>query len=814
MASRVPQVSNISTNTDDKITFFEKVNHEICNKFSIMTFSEFQNIAFPEVDETGNNDDIQTQYNMIVKYCQDMRNNNYCKKMEYKYAKGKNSGRIFVNSETGTGLQRIWKQFRGLLCNGIYTDFDMINAHPTILTYICKKHNIPCYAITNYCNNRDSILNTFMEEDNITREEAKLFFIISINNEKHITVNKGRTKLKNKEFLNFDKEIKKIQNLLIDKYPEEYKLTKSTKRENINGSFLNNILCKYENQILQENIKNFSVGAPMFDGFLLDNEGKTEEEIKEIKNVLNMNSEKYNIKWSIKEHDMTLYDDIMNIKETPEKIQSYIGTSEIDVAKFCLNTILKNKIFECHESKWIFSHEYGIWVLFEGAKSHDLLHRIISPHDLWISEGNKNPYPANKSYNSLTTLCKSIISHIPVNPDLYQQMHDTTRYKIFYKNGYYDFIKGSFQEYDYDNLPYTTIRINRDYNPKVNKQTRHQIFKRIFYPIFDIDFSCTNIRDYENEPEKYENDINFQKYMNLKYNLYIYSRVIAGHTEEKRWLCMIGERNSGKGVFNLLFEKGFQNYIGQLDSGDFIIKDGSGDTSKDNMHYMQFEFKRAIFMSELVQCTDRTGKPKYKLNGKALKQVASGGDTLRARMLYQNPRDITIQGSLIMQANDMPPVEPADALNNVVKFNMPCTFLPQDEIDAKTEIEKKTLLIKPADMSIKAWLKNDDVINEFYHILFEAYKTEIKPPKIVKEDKNTEYGNNSEKEKFFNLFTITNNHEEDILTNNEIVSLLENNRVGFSITKATQILCKLGCIRTTKGKNRALSGLTINKENQ
>ena len=59
--------------------------------------------------------------------------------VKYKFAKNCFEGRLYAD---GNSLQLIKREFRGLLCDGLYYDFDMVNAHPVILDYLCKANGV------------------------------------------------------------------------------------------------------------------------------------------------------------------------------------------------------------------------------------------------------------------------------------------------------------------------------------------------------------------------------------------------------------------------------------------------------------------------------------------------------------------------------------------------------------------------------------------------------------------------------------------------------------------------------------------------
>jgi hypothetical protein len=119
----------------------------------------------------------------------------------------------------------------------------MKNAHPVILRYICKKHNIRSPELDYYVENRDNIL---ISIPNTTKDEAKTMFLVALNNDK---INKHSS---HPVFRKFDNESKILQKA-VSEIPEYKTLCDSVpfeKEDNVIGSKLNRILCHYENEIL------------------------------------------------------------------------------------------------------------------------------------------------------------------------------------------------------------------------------------------------------------------------------------------------------------------------------------------------------------------------------------------------------------------------------------------------------------------------------------------------------------------------------------------------------------------------------------
>jgi hypothetical protein len=89
--------------------------------------------------------------------------------------------------------------------DGVGTDIDMCNAHPVILRYICKLHNIQCSHLEYYINNREECLKKFE-----SREIGKIAYLTALNKDT-LNRNKGLPV----EFKKYDVEIKQIQKQLV-----------------------------------------------------------------------------------------------------------------------------------------------------------------------------------------------------------------------------------------------------------------------------------------------------------------------------------------------------------------------------------------------------------------------------------------------------------------------------------------------------------------------------------------------------------------------------------------------------------------------
>jgi len=761
-----------------KMSYVEEVNDEVCQKLAKLSFKQFtQFYEFSEIDESGNKDTIVSQYNMLVNYCKLQIQNNYKLNIDYKYANNKESGRIFVKQTIG--LQRIWNKFRGILCNGITNDLDMINAHPSILLYLCKLHNIDCENLENYVNSRKYFLDSLMKTDKLTKDEAKILFICSMNSEDPILshyVKKKEVQYKNEFYIKYDAEMKLIQNKFYDIYQLEAKEIEKKTKTNIKGKLLNSIMCKYENEILQKamtilNDISCNVQVPMFDGCMCIIKNHP---IQTVINTLDKLTIEYGIKWSHKLHNTEILDKL-NEMTFDDNVLNFIGDNESEVANFVLTTLLKNKLFNCNGD--IFLYTKPVWT---NKDVSDLLFKVLTPHEFYIDKP-QGPVLVNKNTASLKSLITMIINLAESKPDFYKIMHKDTQYRLFYRNGYYDFKQSKFIDYNDNHIPFTTFIIDRDYKP--NNTLYDAVFEKVFYPIFNVEL------DEHNKPIDIESD----NYKVMKYTIYQLARKLAGHIEDKTWMFFLGGRNSGKGIIERSVSNTFNPYVVSFNSSNLISKKTLGEISKELAWMVDFEFSRLIFGSEIDQKLDKTGRNDIKFNGRLIKSIMSGGDELECRLNHKDARKFQIQSSIVLCANDIPTCEPVDALDFMQRIDMPCRFINDDMFNKLSSCEKMTFIRKLPDMDLKEWLKLEEVHQAIEFIMFEAYKTVIPYPSslIVSDDSNDI---ESAESKLLQIFNITETDDTNMLSNEKITEYMAKHHIAMSLIKATKILKLNGAI--------------------
>ena len=239
-----------------------------------------------DIDENGEAIYTREKYvNNIMKWLDKVEKQKGNMKTNYKYSsKMKSCGRLYVK---GFGIQSLVKNVRGFLVNDNYHDYDMINAHPTILLHIAKKYFPDSHIayLEKYVNDRDSILEKY--------KFSKRDFLIEMNKSKQY-----KTK-ENKFLYNVNIEIKQLQKKIFQSTEEPFISVPRTelKAYNKEGGFMNRVLCIFEKKIL-DLVSTDSKDINFFDGFL-------STKILDC-DILNQKTKEYGIRWIKKEHDLSI----------------------------------------------------------------------------------------------------------------------------------------------------------------------------------------------------------------------------------------------------------------------------------------------------------------------------------------------------------------------------------------------------------------------------------------------------------------------------------------------------------------------------
>eukprot|EP00966_Prymnesium_polylepis_P063407 1470731-Prymnesium_polylepis.1 len=145
----------------------------------------------------------------------------------------------------------------------------MNNAHPVILLWVCTSLGIECSKLRYYVQNRNKVLQEMVYSTGRPKAFCKEQFLISTNEGKPIYASPFA-------FLNeYDLEMKSVHTALVNHSDYQWAHEHvSEKEENYNGSFVNLILCYWENILLEYAIQYFQncgldILVLMFDGLMV-----------------------------------------------------------------------------------------------------------------------------------------------------------------------------------------------------------------------------------------------------------------------------------------------------------------------------------------------------------------------------------------------------------------------------------------------------------------------------------------------------------------------------------------------------------------
>ena len=423
-------------------TLIETCNKSVVDTLSVMSYKYFLDIMKQtewkfEAEDLSLEDNYREQFNQIKQYCKTTKTNNYSLKVDYYKSSKQPTGRVYAKN----GIQSIWGLIRGALTYGMYYDFDIVNAHPTILLYICRLHKVRCAGLEYYVKNRALCLSEMCELDNISKRDAKNLYIASMNDENKKTKVNNK-KIKYDKFIKFDTEMKNIQQELAEFYPHDWKEIKRTNREyeNRGGKLMSRLCSELENTILQDVVKIITPNVLMYDGFMIE-----QSKIENVDNFLKRLDEKtskYNISWSEKEIDGSLVelfnnsDKIENISIVEEKLN--------DIAKQLHSGYLKDRLYRCDGSVYLKLNDK--WKCGTGCSSKcfiftELFEAISLKLDLWVFDKTTNKsIEVNSSRKTIEDLIAFIINTTPVDDQFVSRIWDWTINKLYFKNGFYDLL--------------------------------------------------------------------------------------------------------------------------------------------------------------------------------------------------------------------------------------------------------------------------------------------------------------------------------------------------------------------------------------
>jgi hypothetical protein len=399
-------------------------------------------------------------------------------------------------------------------------------------------------------------------------------------------------------------------------------------------------------------------------------------------------------------------------------------------------------------------------------------------------KGNLSNYCGNYSKCEAVRKCTMDLIYAHPDPKFYDLLHTTTKGKLCFLNGIYDFHNKRFDLWTSDwikeNPVYSCVQINRDYNEIVENELKQVVRKTIIEDVFG------------DQSDKY---------------LHFLARALSGEIQDKIWGLFLGNRDCGKGVNVGMARNAFEDYIGEFESDRLLSEHFAEIDSKKNGWLIPYQFKRVIFSNELQK--DDKGN-KVKLNSKIIKSINSGGDEIDARALYSDNVQVKLQCSMMIMANDAPPATTNDIFEKCLELKTTRQFKSNEYINkkidsAESEIEKDTYINKYrlADPDIKSKMKDVRWCDAFIQIVIENYKETALSVCNINEDDDEE----DISKIIFKSLNITGNYN-DFISSNEVKSIFKDLNVSNKVIKSNLVSIKgVKEGRNSKGDSRGFRGV-------
>jgi hypothetical protein len=367
-------------------------------------------------------------------------------------------------------------------------------------------------------------------------------------------------------------------------------------------------------------------------------------------------------------------------------------------------------------------------------------------------------------------------------PSFYKKIHETTRGKLCFNDGVYEFEKRAFYAWTSPELQgnpvYSLVKIHRN------------------FPTADIvtqDFKDECINKILNASMGEENATIWMQFL---------ARAVAGCLQDKLWAMLMTNRDCSKGVLNDWLMSAFGAYAKQTESENFLIqRDRSGDAAKKNAWLVDFQPVRLMLIQEFPLDMDNKG---IKIDSKLIKSINSGGDEIEGRKNYKDAMTFNIQCTSIFMLNDAPPFTTDDVLEKCLQTISTVQFKSRDYIESALleakgnsellEYRKKNLKI--ADPSLRGAVKSDVYADALVRILIDNYRdTAVQLPKqIVEGEQDIKLD-----ERIFAEFILTGDEENDFVSNRYLKMFAH--KCGCSLKKLkTQLIGMNDRIRQGRGK--------------
>ena len=232
------------------------------------------------------------------------------------------------------------------------------------------------------------------------------------------------------------------------------------------------------------------------------------------------------------------------------------------------------------------------------------------------------------------------------------------------------------------------------------------------------------------------------------------ARALAGDVEDKRFVVLIGETNSGKGCLTQLLGDcfGLGTFVGNYQSKNLQSE------SPTLSWLLQNKNCRIILANEI-----NTERPILANN---IRMCASGGEPITASAKYKNEENFISQATMFLFCNEMPEIkgnDDGDAVKNrMVYVETEHSYLEKQKYE---EMKNTNPKVRLADPTLKSeYLKRKDIQEAFVSLVCGAYVSTAPPLPECCIKKSLEYKpNKSLKKRLENIIDFTGDENDYVI---------------------------------------------------
>ena len=583
-------------------------------------------------------------------------------------------GRLYPKRERGgstPSLQGLKRDVRKALAHDQYTDVDMVNAHPVILSQLFLKLGLACPALERYVHEREAVL----AETGLGRDEAKQAFITLMYG--------GERKDPTPFMAEFREEfLTNATAVLASEAYERYRtLAEAKKPANVLGCGISFVAQDLERQLVCCAIqtlqsKGYEVGTIIHDGFLVRSLSVKDQDLRDAEEAVRR-THGYEVRFVKK--SLGDFDESALWDPTDEDEGDADAASHTDLARTFLEWLEDrgHRLVRAEKKIYWYDPEHGVYLESEKLRR---VRRYMNACPV-LPKANRG----ETGFQS--KLIVQIEGLLEDDPAFHDKIIDTTLRKIPFSNGVYCCETQRLVDYDAD--MYFLEKGSVEYDPQ-SEALKAEVYQRAFLDVFGTEEIA-------------------------RYVLRSLARAMAGETEDKVFFIVKGRTNSGKGLLTLLISKAFFNKFGNINATNFCQKRTDGDMAKMDSWKCQTRHKRIGVANEAPK------KRGCGLNGDAIKR-ASGGDHHTARTNGVDEMTFFMETTFWLFVNDMPSIEDCDEATAERLRVIPTAY--KYLLDDKYEAEKDKAYVRRADPTIKSeWIKRPEVIRAFAQLVCEAYET-------------------------------------------------------------------------------------------